>query len=410
MAPPAPESIDAPIGLVIGADSLLRRRSGIGRMTLEIAEAVRHRPEIATLRLLMEGRLHATEPVLARLTASEAPAPPGPPAVPGLLRRVKIQIGGIPGVQRLRAARRRWAQRRDMADMAAAAQGRVVYHEPNMIPQPSDCPTVVCVNDLSWHHHPEYHPAERLAWIDRNLRRTLDQATRFVAISRFTADAMVRDLGVDAARIDVVALAAGAQFVPMDSAAAAPALARHGLQDRGYVLSVSTLEPRKNFDRLMAAHLALPLSLRRRFPLAIVGGAGWGSTLASPGAERARQDGTLRLLGHVADQDLVPLYARAALFAYVSVYEGFGLPLLEAMAAGTPVVASATTATGETAGTAALLVDPLDVDAIAAGLRRVLEDPALAERLRTQGLVHAAGFTWDGTATTLIRSWRRALD
>lgn len=396
----------SPIGLIVGADSLAGRRSGVGRMTLEIIEAVRNRPEIGGLRLLMAGHLHRAEPVLAAMNGE--PLPPPPPVRTGLFMRAKQLVAGVPGVQRLRGVKRRLTAGADLRDLRNAGAG-TVYHEPNMIPQPFGGPTVITVNDLSWFHHPEYHPQDRLDWIDRNITRALADASRFVAISNFTAAAMTRELGVASERIDVVPLAAGAQFAPIDAEAAAPILAAYGLQDRSYVLSVSTLEPRKNFDRLVAAHLTLPDALRHRAPLVIVGGSGWGTTLASPRAERARQEGTLRLLGHVDDAGLVALYARAAVFAYVSIYEGFGLPVIEAMASGTPVLASSTTATGETAGDAAILVDPEDVDAIATGLRTLLEDPDLAASLATKGLARAACFTWDHTASALIRTWRAAL-
>ena len=398
----------SPIGLIVGADSLVGHRSGVGRMTLEIIEAVRNRPEVGALRLSMAGHLHRAETILATMDGKPPPPPPPPPPRTGLAMRAKRLIADVPGVQRLRGLKRRLAAQDDLRELRKAGRGPV-YHEPNMIPQPFGGPTVVTVNDLSWFHHPEYHPQDRLDWIDRNIKRALADATRFVAISHFTAAGMATELGVDPARIDVVPLAAGVQFAPMDAEAAAPTLAAHGLQDRGYILSVSTLEPRKNFDRLMAAHLELPIALRRRVPLVIVGGSGWGTTLASPLAEQARRDGTLRLLGHVDDAGLVALYARAAVFAYVSIYEGFGLPVIEAMATGTPVLASSTTATGETAGNAAILADPEDVDAIARGLRSVLEDPALAAALSAMGVAHAAPFTWDNTATALIRSWRTAL-
>ena len=407
-----PATAAAPLALVIGADSLSIRRSGVGRMTLEIINATRHRPEVAGLRLLMAGNLHAADAILHRIATlpSDQEIEPADlvPTRPSLSLRIKRQFAGVPGVQRLRAAKRRLIQHADYRDLRRTGAGQIVYHEPNMIPAPFPGPTVVTVNDLSWHHHPEYHPQERLDWIARNLKRMLSDATRFVAISRFTANALTAEFGIDPARIDVVPLAAGPQFVPVDAAAAAPTLARYELTDRGYILSVSTLEPRKNFDRLMAAHLALPEPLRQRFPLVIVGGSGWGSTLASPATERARQSGTLRLLGHVNDTDLIALYARAALFAYVSVYEGFGLPVIEAMATGAAVLAAATTATGETAGAAAELVNPLDVDDIAAGLHRLLDDPAHTASLRKAGAAHAAAFTWQNTTTALISTWNKA--
>ncbi len=399
-----------PFSAVIGASSLRRRRSGVGRMTLEIIEALRSRSDLAALRLLIDGRLRHPDAVLAQLAANPNFEPAISLRVGALASRTKRLIAGAPGVQNARRIKQHMVHRRSLATLRSAGSGRVVYHEPNMITEPFDGPAVVTVNDLSWHHHPEYHPQERLEWIGRHLRRTLDGAARFVAISRFTFEGMVQELGLPAERIDLVPLAAAAQFTRQTCVAAAPALARHGLIDRKYILSVSTLEPRKNLDRLVAAYALLSDKLRTRFPLVIVGGGGWGDTLANPVVEQARRTGTLRLLGYLPDADLVSLYARAAAFAYVSIYEGFGLPVLEAMAAGTPVLASSTTATGETAGEAAELANPFDVEAIAAGLRRLLEDEDHAQMLCNRGLCRAAEFSWDRTATGLVASWTRALE
>lgn len=386
--------------VVLGADSLLSRRSGVGRMTWEIANAISGRPEISTLRLLVQGRL---QPFTQNGALSE-PAE-SPPMT--RLRRAKLLIAQLPGVGQAHMAKKLWLQRRGLRSFVKTP--RLVYHEPNMIPYPLRAKTVITVNDLSWHHHPEMHPKERVTWIRQNLKRTFAQAARFVCISDFTANSLSAEFGIPRERIDVVSLAADAAFAPVSAADAAPTLARFGLADRRYVLSVSTVEPRKNFDRLLSAHQSLPADLRQRFPLVIVGGSGWGTALASPQAAAAQADGSLRLLGHVADADLVPLYARAAVFAYVSLYEGFGLPVIEAMGAGSPVVASSTTAVGETAGTAALLVDPLDPSAIRDALREVLEDTGLAESLRTSGAARAAEFNWQRTADALVASWRRAL-
>ena len=398
-----------PVNLLIGADSLLGPRSGVGRMTLEIIEAVQPRPELASLHLLLRGRITPKVPFLAAL---DTPQPPAPLAIPlrrRILRRTAALAAAVPAARSLLAARRRHRLQDDLKLLRLNHPGALVYHEPNMILQPFDGPTVATVNDLSWHHHPEFHPKDRLDWIARNLQRTL-QATRFVAISRFTADALAAGFGIDPAphrrrpprRRPPIPPRPQNRSRPRPRPSRAP----------GPVLHPLRLHPRAP-QELRPPHARPPgppcAPSAAASPLVIIGGAGWGATLASPEAERARQDGSLRLLGHVADADLVALYARAAVFAYVSLYEGFGLPVIEAMATGAPVLASNTTATAETAADAAQLVDPLDPPAIAEGLRRILEDDTYADILRTRGAGHAATFTWDHTATTLIQSWRRAL-
>jgi alpha-1,3-rhamnosyl/mannosyltransferase len=392
-----------PIGVLLGADSLISLRSGIGRVTVEIARMLRRHPDIGALRLWVGEQLEPPafldENVLAGNGVAAAPR----------RRPVRIMLGRVPGVQLVRGALRKHAMQADLAAMSNTAPGGVVYHETNMITKPFDGVTVVHVHDLSWVHHRALHPVDRIRWIDRNLDRTLRGATRFVAVSDFTAREFAAHFDIPVSRIDVVPNGVDAMFEPRTETDARGTLARLDLQDKSYVLSVSTLEPRKNFDRLLAAHRALPPADRRRFPLVIVGGQGWGETLDNRDAEEARRDGTMRLLGHLPDAELVDLTARAACVAYVSLYEGFGLPVLEAMACGAPVVASSTTATGETAGDAALLVDPVDVDDIARGLAEVIGDPGRAADLRARGLERAAWFDWQRTTDGLLGAWARAL-
>lgn len=339
--------------------------------------------------------------------ALDALAEAAAPAAPH--RAAHAIAAGIPGVADLHAAWRRRRMNHLAAAMAQRTGGRVVYHETNMIARPFDGVTVTTIHDLSWRADPRWHQAERVAWIERRLPRTLAQASRFVCVSEFTAREVQRQLGIAGSRIDVVRPGVSAIFRPVPGEQAAPTLARFGLTDHGYLFAVSTLEPRKNFDRLLAAHAVLPQALRQRFPLVVAGGRGWGETLADDQAERARRSGTLRLLGHVTDDDLVALYSRCAAVAYVSLYEGFGLPVIEAMACGAPMIASRATAVGETAGDAALLVDPEDTADIAGALDRVLTDRALAAELIRRGKTRAASFTRESMTRGLVASWRRAL-
>jgi alpha-1,3-rhamnosyl/mannosyltransferase len=394
---------EASFGVLLGVDGIDRRRSGVGRVMLEM---VRHLPgsdRLAALSLVLGNVVMPaamfdaiTEPCEARL----------PNASPGIVHNLARRC---PGVLALHGWRRRRRLDRAARDMSRRTGRAVLYHEANMIARPFTGPTVVTMHDLSWRAHPELYPPAFVAWIEGRLPATLRQATRFVSVSEFTARAMVTELGIDRRRIDVVSPGVSPVFRPMPAHEAVSALARFGLTDRGYMLAVSTVEPRKNFGRLLAAHACLPSRLRARTPLVIAGGRGWGHALDDDAAMRAQADGTLRLLGHVPDADLAALYARAAVVAYPSLYEGFGLPVLEAMACGTPVVTSDGTALRDTAGDAALLVDPLDIEAMAGALRRVLEDRVLADTLRVRGVLRAARFSWDRMATGMIDSWRAAL-
>jgi alpha-1,3-rhamnosyl/mannosyltransferase len=397
-------------GILFGADGVTGRRSGVGRVTLEMARTLRNPclgdpARLAEMALLI-GDSVAPPDLLDHVTeAADTP----PSRVRAVLAHARAVASRCPTVVKLHG----WRLRRRLGDaareMARRIGGGIVYHESNLIARPFDGATVVMVHDLSWRAHPALHPPERVAWIERRLPATLHQATRFVSVSDFTARTMVTELGIDRARIDVVSPGVSPMFRPMDAHGAAPVLARHRLADRAYILAVSTIEPRKNFDRLLTAHARLPLALRARTKLVIAGGRGWGRALDDDRAAQAQRDGSLRLLGHVPDAELVALYARAAVVAYPSLYEGFGLPVLEAMACGAPVVTADSTALRDTAGDAALLVDPLDTDAIAAALRRVLEDDDLAATLRASGTAHAARFTWERMATGMLESWRTAL-
>ncbi len=386
----------AKLSVLLGADSLLGRRSGVGRMAWQIARALREHREIGAHRLLVGAGTLPPDWL-------DAPEADIGPAADGA--GVRGRLSRLPGAAALRSV---WLRRR-MDAIARALPTPVVYHEPNLIARPFGGATVLTINDLSWRADRGFHPGQRTAWIERRLPSSIAQATRFVAISAFTAGEMVREFGIARERIDVVPLAPSALFRPLPRDEAGATLARHGLRAGGFVLSVSTLEPRKNFDRLLAAHALLPDALRAHHPLAIAGGEGWGDALKDKHAERALRAGHMRLLGHVADPELVALYSQCSAFAFPSLYEGFGLPVIEAMACGAPVIAASTTATGETAGDAALLVDPLDEHSIADALRSAIEDPATADRLRRLGLARAATFTWEDTIASLIASWRRAL-
>jgi glycosyltransferase involved in cell wall biosynthesis len=230
-------------------------------------------------------------------------------------------------------------------------------------------------------------PNRRSALVERlTLGSVTRRAARLVCISQATADALL-ERHPDAARRTLVAPLAAAP-APAEPTAQESA----ALPEGGFVLAVGTLEPRKNLPRLVAAYASLPRALQDAHPLVVVGAAGWrtGETLAALRSLGNR----CRMLGHVSDAALAELYRRCAVFCYPSLSEGFGLPVLEAMAVGAPVLTSDTSSLPEVGGGAAAYVDPFDVQSIATALRALLEDPGRRATLAQAGPARAAEFSW----------------
>ncbi|CAB4904325.1 unannotated protein [freshwater metagenome] len=245
-------------------------------------------------------------------------------------------------------------------------------------------------------------PNRRSAVIERaTLPWALRSAASVVSISQATADDLARRFPRTGTGSVVAPLAASAAFSESTGDDVARVRRTHQLE-RPYVLSVGTLEPRKNLPRLVAAFLGLDPAIRGDTQLVIVGARGWESDVTF--AELAAHPDLVRPLGFVDEEDLPALYAGAELFAYPSIYEGFGLPVLEAMLAGVPVLTSAVSSLPEVAGPEALYVDPRDVASIRSALETGLSDPAASRALGVRGRVRAASFSWERhTATVLER-------
>jgi glycosyltransferase involved in cell wall biosynthesis len=255
-------------------------------------------------------------------------------------------------------------------------------------------PTAICIYDLIT-YRPDMLPQRRARIIER---ATLPIATRraraFLAISQATADDLTALFPRTSARTHVIPLAADERF-SADGPALEPVLERLGVR-APYVLSVGTLEPRKNVLRLIEAFAGLPEWLRERTQLVIVGAVGWDAETTMGAIDLNRE--LVRALGHVDDADLRALLRGAELFAYPSLFEGFGLPVLEAMRSGTAVLTSSISSLPEVAGEHAIYVDPLDIEDIRRGLTQGLTDEALRLRLAEGARARAETFSWERTA------------
>ncbi len=282
-----------------------------------------------------------------------------------------------------------------------------LFHGPSFTLPPSFIPSLLTVHDLSFLRYPQgAHPA-LLAWLSRAVPRSLRRARHVLADSENTRSDLIELMGVPAGRITVIGAGVDERFRPVtDPAILADVRARYRLSDR-FILGISTLEPRKNFTGLIAAFNRLATTTDRPssvddLHLVIAGGKGWlyddifAEADASPVRER------IHFTGFVADEDLPALYTRADLFAFPSHYEGFGIPVLEAMACGTPVVCADNSSLPEVAGDAALLVAATDTDALADAMQRLLVDTSLRTGLIERGLAQVRKYTWEGAARRLL--------
>lgn len=255
-----------------------------------------------------------------------------------------------------------------------------------MVVPPVSAPIVVTVHDLDFLDHPEWLSRRGKRFFPRAWQVTKKRAGIVVCPSETVASACERH-GLDIARLRVVPW--GVESTPVDPAAAELVRTGFGLPER-FALWVGTLEPRKNLERVVRAVESID-----GLALAVVGPTGWNH---DDEAVLKPLEGRVFRLGDVADQDLHCLYAAASVFVFPSLAEGFGLPVLEAMAQGTPVITSSGTATQDAAKGAALLVDPLSTDQIASAIRTVLTDRDCAARLSSAGREVAAASSWDSTA------------
>jgi glycosyltransferase involved in cell wall biosynthesis len=332
----------APLRVGMDVSSLALTRAGTARHIESLLEALEHEPEVDLRRYELGGSSRALVPV----------------------RDLGWYLAALPA-----------KAKRDRLD--------VLHCPTHRAPARSAVPLVVTFHDLAVLRHPETFNRWTRTYSRLALPRVAKAARRLIAVSEFTKRELIDLLDVPEEKVRVIPNAVGPPFEAQGEAAAGD-----------YVLAVSTLEPRKNLPRLVEAYRRAHLN---GLELLVAGAPGWGDV-------HVEGDG-IRLLGEVQDDELARLYRGARCVAYVSLYEGFGLPVLEAMACGAPVVAGRNDASEELAGSAAVLVDPLDPGAIAAGLAEAIDR---ADELRALGLERARAFDWREVARATVEVYREA--
>jgi alpha-1,3-rhamnosyl/mannosyltransferase len=374
------------VKVLLNASALRLPMTGVGQYTLQLARSLLalESPDLAFFDGLCASRELRCDPSGVRGAART------------WVRRL---VPGAYEVKRLLEQRR----------FGRASAGYDVYHEPATLPLAFAGATVVTVHDLSWVRHPETHPPERVRALDRHFEPALRTASRLITGAAFIKQEIMQRFGVPGTLIDVIPHGRDVAFRPMRADETLRVLGPAGLVHAGYFLCVGTLEPRKNLALAVQAHAALPAPVRARHPLVVAGMKGWGDSPAGAQFAHRVASGEVRLMGYLERDDLVRLTAGALAMVYPSLYEGFGLPPLEAMSCGVPPITSNTSSLPEVVGDAALLVDPYSVEDISAGLERLLGDEALRATLVTRGHARVKHFSWERSARAIHAHYMKVL-
>jgi glycosyltransferase involved in cell wall biosynthesis len=267
---------------------------------------------------------------------------------------------------------------------------------PSHVVPPVHPPSVVTIHDLGYLVEPDAHEQMHRKQLEWTTRWNARGASGLIAVSQATKNDLVERLQIDPSRIDVIHHGVSEQLRPAMPDEINGIRERYRLGSRT-VLAVGTIQPRKNLVRLIQAFERLAAQ-NDDIELVLCGAPGWQGDRILARADASPFNGRIRHLGYVPDSDLAALYSSATLLAFPSLYEGFGMPALEAMACGTPVIAANRSALPEICGDAALLVDPFDVDSIAGGMQDVLTDDELRQSMVARGLVRARSFRWSDCA------------
>jgi glycosyltransferase involved in cell wall biosynthesis len=282
-----------------------------------------------------------------------------------------------------------------------------MYHSPSFVLPHFAGKCVSTVHDLSAFRVPQYHPQVRVKYQQDIFPHLIKKGDLLITDSEFSRSELLDFFPMSAERVVSVPLGADPMFAVRAKEAIEPTLGQYGLQAGTYTLSVGTIEPRKNIERLIDVYASLPSELRKQYPLVLVGGRGWNSEQIHQKIQRYRQEGWLKYLSFVPNEDLAAIYSGARVFACISHYEGFGLPVLEAMASGIPVISSNAASLPEVGGDAVVYVNPNDEEQIREALMRVLGDDVLCQDLSIRGLKRSQVFSWERCAQMTIEAYRQ---
>lgn len=366
--------------LALGVEALASQLTGIGRYTWELACRLPNVSGVESLKFFRAGTWHDDA---ASFLDDMAPVSRSPTFRGRLPRKVRT-----------------WLDRREFSQR--------LYHGPNFFFPPQAENAVVTVHDLSVFRFPETHPIDRIRQFEQEFHRSIESARHIITDTLYIKDELSGMFGVDPARITAVPLGVSESFFELgDEHSDAAILRKHNLDTIRYCLCVATIEPRKGLDHAVKAFLQYRERTGCNISLVIVGAAGWNNSELHKLFQDASATGAVRFLGFVSDPTLRAIYRCCSLFVYPSLYEGFGLPVLEAMAVGVPALVSNRSCLPEVSAGVAISVDVEDYDAFAEAFERGLEDEPWRARVIQDGLALARRLNWDSCAHATAQVYAR---
>lgn len=275
-----------------------------------------------------------------------------------------------------------------------------LYWEPNFIPMPSikAKKIVTTVHDFSWEIYPEFQPKERVEYFQKYFYQQLIKSNHIITGSNFTKNEIIQNTGFDESKISVIYHGVNHNIF-FDRRIKKP--------EQKYILAVGSIEPRKNLINLLMAYAKLTEALKNEYKLILVGASGWNNSEIKNLMAQMKE--SVKYSGFVSDEELAILYNQASLFVYPSIYEGFGIPPLESMACGTPVVCSYASSVPEVGGDAVVYCNPLNVEDIKEKIEMVLSDEALQQEMLQKGLQRAQMFSWKKAAEKHVEIFEEVL-
>ncbi len=393
--------------VVLGADPLFQPATGIGNYTRNLAS------NLLDLQVVDELTLYANGAVLPGERLASLIDPPVESSPRQRSHPTNVNTGGLLSTVRGHMATQRWALNVYQSLMPLVDRARLysyrgaVFHSPNYLLPAFAGPTVVTIHDLSIQRYPEYHPAERVRFLDARIKEAAATATHIITDSTCVRAEILEQFGIDEARVTAIPLAAGEQFKPRSEEDCRAVLEALKIRFKKFFFFASTIEPRKNLLRICAAYRTLREAGITDWPIIFVGGVGWKSDAEHQDIQSLVQRGWAQYLGFVDAATLPILYSAAGALVFPSIYEGFGLPALEAQQSGTRVITSRGSAMAEFSSEHDLLVDPLEVDSLIEGMASAVEPESLGDGSALQS--SGPALSWQNTARLTTDVYEKVL-